>query len=39
MNNLQLKEVLMKEIDSLEESIAPAFGIACGGCFGIVCWG
>lgn len=34
----QIEEVKLEEIDILEETEIPAFGIICGGsCWGIVC--
>lgn len=36
----QVQEVTFEEIESLEQTEAPAFGIFCGaGCWGIACFG
>jgi len=36
----KINEVKLEEIDVLEETVTPSFGLACGaGCFGVFCAG
>lgn len=36
---MEIKEVMIDEIETLEETVTPAWGVICkGGSFGLICW-
>lgn len=39
LNEVLVNEISVEEIESLEETVTPGFGFACGNdCFGFGCW-